>query len=227
MEQTLNEKIIALQTQIKELQAQFDALNDKVYNKDAKIYTVAGGNRDNALNRSTDIATGMGRQQGAPMAWNDSELGFPPYSIAEPPTPTVGYNNHSHSRYSGGALINGVIEIIEYVWGTITNKHSQQYYTPKPEKATAINSKNETVFKVGLLELFFNPDSLTWGTEAMQIDVNRCYLVERDINGVIALDSKGNQKKSLLYNADATKTALCWDESAGVWRWYAVYAPDN
>ena len=61
----------------------------------------------------------------------------------------------------------------------------------------------------------------------MEIDVKKCYLVEKDENGDIVLDSKGQEKKSPLYNADQTKTSIIWDESGNCWRFYAVYASGN
>lgn len=57
------------------------------------------------------------------------------------------------------------------------------------------------------------------------IDVKHQCLIEFDSEGKAALDTNGNQKISSLLSADGTKTAVVWDETARVWRFYAVYAP--
>ena len=68
---------------------------------------------------------------------------------------------------------------------------------------------------------------MTWGVAAYEIDVKKCYLVIRDSDGNIELDSNGQEKKSLLYNEDQTKTSVIWDKDGGVWRIFSVYAPGS
>lgn len=223
---TLNERI-------KELEAQVKALTDKVWdlsrNTESKLKnptSIVGGNRDRSLIKPTDVDTGLAQLMGGTIPWNDSEIKTPKINT-QPSTPVKGYNKHSHSQFSGGPLIKDVLEIVEYDWGSITNKHCQQYWNPQPNIATEVNSNNKTVPKIGQLDLVFNPDTLTWGTIALEIDIKKCYLVERDDEGNIAVDSKGQQKRSPFYNEDTTKTSIIWDESGNCWRFLAVYAEGN
>ena len=221
---TLNERIEQLEQKIEALIAKTVDLSTNVEETTKKPYVVAGGNKSSTTNMPIDAKTGLGPMLSNHVIWNDSE-GFIPPLNAEPPSPAKGYNKHSHSRYSGGALIKDKIEIVEYEWGSIVNKDSQQFWVNQPAIKKEINTKGESIEKIGLLDLVFNPDTLTWGTSAFEIDINKCYLIERDENGVIKLDSKGQQKKSLLYNTDQTKTSIIWDESGNCWRFYAVYSP--
>jgi hypothetical protein len=223
---TLNEKIIQLENKILTLESKIQDLSQNVEESPRKPYSISGGGKSLSSNRATDIRTGRNAQLSGAVLWNDAEMAFPPLNT-EPDIPTEGYNKHSHSRFSGGALIKDVLEIVEYEWGAITNKHCQQFFYPEPKIKKEINSYGESVDKIGLLDLVFNPDTGTWGVAAYEIDVKRCYLVERDENGDIAVDSKGQEKKSLLYNEDATKSSIVWDENAGVFRFYAVYAPGS
>ena len=220
----LNERITDLENQIKALQSKIADLSKNTEEKLRKPYTIAGGGRDRSQIRPIDISTGMGQFFGGSAVWNNTESEIPPYN-AEPDIPEVGYNKHSHSRFSGGALIVDVLEFVEYVWGTITNKHSQQYWNPQPDIAIAKNSNGEMVNKIGKLGLAFDADTLEWMAKTGEIDIKKTYLVEYDEDGNIATDDKGQQKKATLYNADETKTAIKWDEDSQVWRFFAVYAP--
>jgi hypothetical protein len=221
---TLNEQIQDLQQRIKELESKIKELSLNTENKPV-IYSISDS-VDKANIRPTDIKTGRGAEYGSSIAWNDTELDRPPIN-AEPDEPRFGYHKHSHDRFSGGALIKDMLEIVEYVWDTITNKHSQQFWTSQPQIAKEQNSHGEQVNKIGPLDLIFNADTIKWGVASYEIDVKKCYLVERDVNGNIALDSRGNQKKSPLYNSDTTKTSVVWDSDAQVWRFYSVYAPGS
>ena len=221
---TLNDQIRELQQKIKELENKIKDLSANTEEKYNKPTTQIGGIRSHGFNFPVDSKAGMGGMLGNSVLWNDSELKLPRID-QEPTSPTKGYNKHSHSRYSGGALIKDVLEIVEYVWGSIINKHSQGFWQTQPSIATEVNSNGETVEKIGKLDLVFNPDTGTWGIAALEIDVKKCYFVERDSNGDIALDSKGQQKRSPLYNSDTNKTSIVWDENGNCFRFYAVYAP--
>ena len=226
---------MSLNSRIKELEKQVISLTNKVFdlsrNTESKTkipYSIEGEGKDPGLTRPVDIRTGKCLLLSNPVIWNDAEIDG--VFGTQPNIPKVGYNKHSHSRYSGGALIKGVIEVVEYDWGTIINKHSQEFLDPEAEypKIIKTNKTNgETVDKIGLLDLVFNPDTQTWGCPAYEIDVQRCYLVMRDENGQILIDSKVNQMKSPLYNSDTTKTSVAWDENGNCWRLYAAYAPDG
>lgn len=224
----INERIKQLESQIADLQSKLQVLLDGIEVKYPTLISRVVA-QDNTQVGSVDIKVGLGDKMGSGIIWNTSELSKPPINI-EPTNPEFtsgakGYNKHSHSRFSGGALIKDALEIVEYVWGTITNKHSQQFWPTEPKIATEINSNGETVDKIGKLDLIFNPDIIKWGCSSYEIDIKKCYLVERDINGDIVLDSKGQEKKSPLYNADQTKTSVVWDENSGCFRFYATYAP--
>jgi len=221
---TLNERIEHLEQQIELLMSKTGDLSTNVEETTKKPYVVAGGGKSSTTNMPIDAKTGLGPILSNHVIWNDSE-GFIPPLNREPPNPAKGYNKHSHSRYSGGALIKDKLEIVEFEWGTIVNKDSQQFWKNNPLIKTDKNTKGEEVDKIGLLDLVFNPDTLTWSTSALEIDIKRCYLVERDETGAVKLDSKGQPMRSLLYNTDQTKTSIVWDENGNCWRFYAVYSP--
>jgi hypothetical protein len=234
----LNQRIEQLEQIIKELQSKIIDLSSNVQEKTKSPYTISGGISSRGSQTPIDAKTGLGQVLGGHVIWNDSEVVAP--LNEEPLLPDVGYNKHSHSRFSGGALIKDVLEIVEYDWNSVTpsiiNKHSQQFFINQPAIKTELNTKEEAVKKIGTLDLVFNPDGGyddlgnpkgTWGVATYEINVKKCYLIERDSEGNITLDSKGQQKKSLLYNADQNKTSVIWDESGNCWRFLAVYAEGN
>lgn len=237
---SLNARIKELETKIEELTTKLKDLSLSVEEKTVNPYSKVGGSGSIKVSNIVDIKTGLGNIQGGTIIWNDSEL-FSPVVGQELKLPTEGYNKHGHSKFSGGALIKDVLEIVEYDWTSITppisSKHSQQYWKEEPKIKKILNSNNQAVEMIGKLDLIFNPDAGyddlgkpigTWGVAAHEIDVKKCYLVERETEGEnageIKRDSKGQEMKSPLYNEDPTKTAVVWDENAGVWRFYAVYA---
>ena len=223
----LVDRIKAMEVEIDFLISKIEDLSKNTEQKHMGPVSIVGGVQNRGLLSPADIETGLGPIIGNGVIWNNGELNTPPAN-AEAPAPTKGYNKHTHSRYSGGALIKQNLEIVEYdsTWfATITNKHSQQFWQTNPVIATEVNTNKETVEKIGCLDLVFNPDTLTWGTTAYEIDIRKCYFVERDADGLIVLDSKGKEKKSPLYNDDQTKTSIQWDEDSQVWRLYAAYAP--
>ena len=219
---TLNQQIAKLEQQIISMQKKIDDLSKNTENKPNTISFPSLSTNNETM--PTDIKSGAGDRFGASIPWNDSELKRPPINV-EPDEPTKGFSKHSHSRYSGGALIKDVLEIVEYVWDTITNKHSQQFWSPEPKIATETNSNGEQVDKIGPLGLSFDADAKEWLAKCGQIDVKKTYLVQLDSDGNIELDSRGQEMKSSLWNVDSSKSAVVWDENAKVWRFYAVYAP--
>lgn len=230
MPQTINQRIEVLEKQLADTQTILQELIDNIKQKYPKPLTISGQLETLASVQSPGLQSALGRSKGNFILWNSSEIDNP--ANIEPTDPETldevsSYNIHPHSRWSGGALIKGVLEIVEYVWGTIVNKHSPQFWQEQPQIATEVNSKGETVKKIGQLELIFNPDTLKWGTSAFEIDIKKCYFVERDDNGDIALDSKGQQKRSPLYNVDTTKSSIVWDENGNCFRLYSVYAPGS
>jgi len=225
----LLDKIADLESQIEFLTSKIEDLTKKVDTKPLPPKTFAGGFDRIGLIAPVDVTAGYGLISGNAVLWNNGELGTPPINEEIPLIwTTKGYNKHTHSRYSGGALIKQNLEIVEYDptdWALIVNPHSQQFWQTDPQIKKSLNSKNESVDTIGLLDLTFNPDTLKWGTTAYEIDVRKCFFVERDADGVIVLDANGKEKKSPLFNTDQTKTSIQWDEDSQVWRLYAAYAP--
>lgn len=219
----LNERVEQLESLVKELTAKVIDLSSNVEEKGKVPFSVAGGIKGKGSITPVDAKTGLGQLIGNHVVWNDTEVQA--QLNVEPASPNVGYNKHSHSRYSGGALIKDMLEIVEFEWGSIVNKHSQQFWTEQPAIKTEANSNGEYVEKIGNLDLFFNPDTGTWGVAAYEIDIKKCYFVERDENGDISLDENGNQKRATLYNTDTTKTSIVWDKNGKCWRLYCAFAP--
>ena len=221
----LQEKINQLELAIAELKSKVADLTEHTEEKDTPPSSVVGNKVSPANTHPVDFGSGKSAMFGGGVIWNDSELKIPRGGV-EPPIPTKGYNKHTHSRYSGGALIKNGLEIIEYKEGSLTNINSQRFIELKDKDITVEeNSLGIDVKKIGFLDLVFNADTQTWGTPAYEIDIKKCYLVERNADGTLATDSKGNQKKSRLWNSDETKTTIVWDENAGCFRFYATYAP--
>jgi len=214
----LNERITELENQVRVLSAKVIDLSTNTEEKLKTPYTIAGGISEKGSNTPIDIKSGRSHRLGGHVIWNNTEIEAP--INKEPSTPTKGYNKHSHSRYSGGALINDVLEIVEYIWGTINNKDSQEFWKTQPKIATIKNTKNQTVEKIGKLDLIFNADTLKWGVSAYELDIKKCNLVERDDNGNIIHSAP-------LYNSDKTKTCIVWDDNGKCWRFYATYAEGN
>jgi len=220
---SLNERIEQLEAQIIALTEKIKDLTKGTEQKPILPYSVGGSSPNRGSIHPVDISSGASAAFGGAVLWNDSELNSPPINV-EPPLPTKGYNKHTHSRYSGGALLFDNVEVVEYEYDSIINKESQAYWPSQPEIKKILNSDGESVDKIGFIDFVFNPDTKKWSTAAGEIDVKNCYLVERDSEGNIVTDSKGQEKKSALYNEDPTKTSIIWDENAKVWRFYAVYS---
>jgi hypothetical protein len=224
----INIRIMQLENKILNLEGKIIDMSKSTEEKDIKPYSTVGNIRDRSQTRPTDISTGLGQNFTGSIIWNDSELRIPPYG-EKTDNPIEGYNRHSHSRYSGGALDIKTLEIVEYDidWETGDfNKDCQSLWRNLPEIKKQQNINNEDVEKIGLLNLVFNPNTAQWGTGAFKIDVKQCYLVARDDEGNIELDEDGNEKKALLYDEDETKTNIVWDKTAKCWRFYSVYAEE-
>jgi len=219
----LNERIEQLERLVLELQAKLADLSKNTEEKNKQPYSIVGGQTNKSLINPYNLQSGKGFKGGT-IFWNDTEIGNQPRS--QPDAPNRGYHKHGHSRYFGGALIKNVTEVVEYDWDIIpvNQRHSLQFI-PEPRIVQEKNTKKQLVDKIGTLDLVFNPDTQTWGCAAYEIDVKKCYLVERDSDGNIALDSKGQEKKSLFYNDDTNLSSIIWDENGKVWRFLAVYSP--
>ena len=214
---TILDTLKTLQNQINQLNAKVKDLSAHTEEKARNPFSVVGGGQGVSSNRPIDIRSGRGTNAGGPVLWNNTEINGA-YGY-EPAIPSIGYNKHSHSRYSGGALIKDVLEIVEYDWGSITNKHSQQFLTSyrQPQIVTEENSSGQSVQKIGLLDLIFNADTGKWGVSTLEIDIKKCNFVEKD-------DDNNIIHSAPLYNEDSNKTSIIWDENGDCWRFYSVYA---
>ena len=225
---TLLEHIDKLYAEIKELKNKIEDSDKNTDDKDTPTISKVGSQSTKSSIMPISANSGLGAMKGGGVIWNSEELTFTPHGeeVPIPDEKTKSYNTHTHSRYSGGALIVDALEIVEYDWNGIQNKHNLQNLTEEqqPKVKTEINSKNEVVFKIGGLDLIFDADQQLWGSAAYEIDVKKCFLVVRDNNGNIMLDENGNEKCSPLYNTDGTKSAVVWDKNAECWRFYATFA---
>ena len=227
MSKTLNTRIIELEREIEHLKNKIADLSLNTENKPQTPYTKHGREHDRPGYVAISPAVGMGMMGSGEIIWNDVELARPPINT-KPDEPISGYNKHSHSRFSGGALDINTLEFVEYNvdWETDPdyNKHCQDYWSIEPPISTSQNTEGESVNRIGYLDLIFNADTQKWGTVAAEIDVKKTNLVMRDANGDIQTDANGNEMSSPLYNIDSSKTNVVWDTNAQVWRFYAVYA---
>jgi hypothetical protein len=212
---TLNEQIETLQNRILELENKVKDLSKNTESRYQGPYSVSGGGGSDSSAKPSGIRSGKGGISGGPVLWNNTDA-FGVYGT-EPDEPTIGYNKHTHSRFSGGALISDALEIVEYESG-ITNKHSQGFLRNAPVIKKAQSSSHASVDMIGPLDLTFNADTGKWTVSCLEIDVKKCNFVEKDESGNIVHSAP-------LWNEDPTKTSIFWDESGKVWRIYAVYAP--
>ena len=228
-------KTESLNSQIKNLQDNIHKMNSKVKDistnteqKDPAPYTI--GN----INKKTIRIADIGTNSDGSIAWNDSELNIPA-KYKKPPEPQKGYNKHFHTRYAGGALDINSLEIVEYnidwALSTTHSKHSQQFWGTIPTIKKAQNTKNEEIDKIGNIAFVFDADSAKWGASAFEIDIEKCYFIRRYLEdgegykkGDIVKDENGKEMKSKIYNEDATKTSIIWDETNLCWRFYAIFA---
>ena len=220
----LNDKINQLEKEIAILKDKINSLSEKT-EKTRKPPESKIGMLELSKNRPMPSTGRVGRIHGGQgnIIWNDGDLSNPPWGT-EPNTPTKAYNEHGHSRFSGGALPIDVVEFVEYDWGELTNKHCAAFWYEDPTIAKVKNSSNEEVEKIGVLDLVFNADTGKWGVTTYEINVEHTYLVKRKADGTIETDENGVEKKSVLYNADSTKSAVVWDSTGQVWRFHATYA---
>ena len=224
MQGTYGDRIKDLEKEIQKLNAKIDRLANvnKPYKKPHS--SVQGANKQLVAG-----SAGMNVDK-ALLPWNDTEL-TDTDSSTKGRDPKKGLNCHTHSRYSGGALIVNSLELVEYNIDFDTDenysKHNLGLWSKNPPIAKAQKTDGEEktdVDKIGLLDCEFNVNTGKWGVTSYTTDIKNTYFIEYDENGVIALDENEHEKKAPLWNEDATKSAIVWDKNARCWRLFCTFA---
>lgn len=166
MTKDLNSRIEELEAQVEFLLNKIKDLSKDTENKYQIPYVAPNNGLDISLIRPIGITSGLCRQYGGGIIWNNGEI-YIPEKDEEAEEPTQGYHKHAHSRFSGGALIIDALEFVEYDWGELVNKHSQTFWREEPEIVKILDSNNEVVEKIGNLALVFVPDEKKWYTYAV------------------------------------------------------------
>ncbi len=251
---TLNDRIKELEQHVKKLTSQIIKISALTESQTPKPYGKMGGITSKDSIRPADISSGLGMIYGGQTLWNDAEalgIGFG----TKGDTPTKGFNLHTHSQFSGGALDINALQLVEYDvdWGASggadpdRSKHSPGYWRTHPPIA-----KEGNVEKIGNLDITFDPITKKWMTGSIYIDVENTFLVQYewvddDGNPVaeetpgatrrIKQDGNGVEMKSpLLYtsadtsnldgrNENLRKSQVVWREDDKCWKLYSVYKP--
>jgi hypothetical protein len=249
MAKTLNDRILELEQLVKQLQEKLDYVSSRTEEiTPTPVSQVPRIQLKQGIMPSTGTGLGqVGMYQGN-IIFNNAENLRPAFGT-QPIAPSKGYNKHSHSRYSGGALDIHTLELVEYVTsdpdaddpvildanGRALNKHCQSYWDVLPK---IVKADDNVTDKIGMLDIEFDSESKKWVAGASMIDVERTYLVQYEIvieEGKevkkIKTDENGNEMKSpLLYtkgseSENLNKSNVVWDADAECWRLYAVFKP--
>lgn len=246
----LKDKIAELEIKIARLEAKQIDLSRNTEEKPPTAYSVVGNAESKAALHPSDIVSGVGAYMGSFVLWNEIDMSRPAYGTQVTLEPKKGYNRHTHSRYSGGALIINGLELAEYKSDGLKNIHNQQFWKTEPALEIVKNSAGEEVEKIGTLDISFNPDTKKWGTSSSEIDVEQTYLVKKvtkeipasgvnpkQLVGAIQKDDLGNEMKApLLYtagdeddlagrNENLQKSQVYWDKYSKCWRFFAAFKP--
>ncbi len=253
---TINEQIDTLQRQVRELYSRINALSSTTEGRIPAPRTTFGflSGRENAhpMPLGSDMSF-----LGGTIFWNDAEVYHPNEPMSAGEVPKRGYHKHTHNRFSGGALISGGIEIVEYDlehmsdWERFNNISCQQFAgLTDNDIAEVENSQGQSVRKIGLLDVVFNPDTRTWGTVTYGIDVEKTIFVKRrreslkdeygnEIEGSragdVEKDENGTPMQSPLYvtfedgTQDIPRSSIIWDKNGKCFRFLATYsiAPED
>ena len=129
----LTDKIQRLENRIKSLESKIIDFATKTEAKRMKPESKIG-----LINMGKQLplpssGTGLGKMPGADggVIWNDAGAQNTPWGT-QPDTPTKGYNKHSHSEFSGGALDINTLQLVEYDFDG-QNPHCQSYWKDLPQ----------------------------------------------------------------------------------------------
>jgi len=244
MAKTLNDRILELENQIKQLQEKLNYVSSRTEEVRPSPYSqVPFINLKQGILPST--GTGLGQlplHQGS-IIFNDAENMRPPFRT-QPRAPEKGYNKHSHSRYAGGALDIHTLELVEYVTsdpdiddpiildanGRALNKHCQGYWDVLPKIAKADDNITD---KIGMLDIEFDTENKKW-IAGGQIVIDETNFLQYDVDEegtkIIKKDSEGNNMRAPINGKVEEETLYSllrdnavWDEEYQCWRFYAVY----
>lgn len=217
-----------LEDRIRLLESQIDTLKSELNNQRNKIKKYKKPHSTNKAKKKMLIAGDPGHNSEVLTVWNDAEAKRPALN-EKPDEPNRAYNRHMHSRYSGGALAIGVLEIVEYDidWDEdeARSKHSPGYWQSDPPIKKVQNAQGENVSKIGNLDINFNPETGKWEAGGSNIDVEDTQFLKYNASGQIETDGNGNEKSAPLFvDGDTDKQNVVWDSDNQTWRFYAVYA---
>jgi len=164
---TLLSQLLELKAQINFLEAKIKTLeNEAELVKSRAPFSIVGGERDRSHTRPVDPSTGLGSTFGGSMTWNDSDTKLPPWGQTRPDDPTIGYNKHFHSRYSGGAFDIGIIELIKFDtdWATDSdrNPNCQHLFKTDPKVVKDENNVENISTLEGLNPANTKKPNLVW-----------------------------------------------------------------
>jgi len=144
--------------------------------------------------------------------------------------PSVPFNEHSHGRYSGGALDINTFELVEYDWEQASDlepENAGNWDRRPPVKHKVYRPEfgiPKFVLKRGKMDVTFNPKTEKWEIKSGTVDIKNTMFVAYDEEGNIMKDENGNEMKAPLWNSDPYKSSIIWDKDAKTWRLFAVYA---
>jgi len=128
----LNDRLIKLESKIKSLESKIIGLTkntEALRNKPESIVSQINTSQRTPM---PSTGTGLGKMPGASanIIWNDADAQLVPWG-QQPPIPSKGYNKHSHSEFSGGALDINTLKLVEYEFDG-QNPDCQSYWKTPP-----------------------------------------------------------------------------------------------
>ena len=165
----LSDKIRELEQKINKLESKILDLTNETEASRAKPESIVPQINLSKQIPLSSLGTGLGKFPGAQgnIIFNDAETQKISYGT-QPPTPTKGFNKHSHSKFSGGALDINTLELVEFDFSLGQNKHCQSYWKDLPK----IKTDNKGTEKIGGIgsNLVWDEESDSWKFYAVYAD---------------------------------------------------------